>query len=274
MQALDSTQQQCIQEQDQRSVTLSSQLQAAQAQLVGSREQLKEYHDRLWPLADEHSRLKAELTYLRQFGDIQTEKTSNLIKLKQEHSQEKARLRDRIETLERLHNEAATSSESWRMKFEISRDFRATGDITMADAPSLVVEGNRPRIFQLSLDNQQLRRQIEYLTQTLEESKLGAINTGRESTQYQLKIEATTRELMDAKNELDNVVKDYLGLLEILESDPMNLHDPIYQKMECLQRYIKESEEENAHLKEKLLEARALSWDRRTSMVVEYLSPN
>lgn len=257
---------------NQKSVVLLSRLQTTTLQLDTSKATVKQLHEEVWPLRDERARLQAEITTLKTSQNEKQDKISDLKRMRQEHAVEIKEAEAKIETLEKQRSEAATRAESWRMKWEDLKDGQdraimysdVSGDITMIDAPGNPIKVDIPWVRKAGEENIKLRLQIEDLTKNLEGAKAAVKENGEvvcnDVSEYRLQLEATKQELLTVKNELDVVVKGHLGLLRDIQMDPTNRYHPIYQKIQGL-------EQENLALKEQLLDAKALSWDRRSSMV-------
>ncbi|KAL6714491.1 hypothetical protein ACLMJK_007915 [Lecanora helva] len=267
-------------EASQKILVLASDLNARTAELESSRVKAKDALDQLRSLYGERADLKADNFYLSTSHDQKNDKISTLKKMKEEHAKEKDDLEDRIVKLERQCMEAAARAESWRMKWQDLRDAKErivmysdpSGDVTMIDPPGAAMKVDIPWVLEAGQENIKLRLEIENLNERLQEAKEAAISAGKkesdEAIDFRLKFEASQKELGIVKKDLDVAVKDYLGMLQDMEMDPTNLYHPVYKKIEGLKRYIKESEEEKALVQARLEHERAISWDRRTSMVL------
>jgi len=243
-----------------KSACRASELQVTKVQLEKSEGTAKENCDRLRVLVEEKTKL-----------------TADLAKQTEEHTQERERLKAEIE---RQRIELASRSTFGNMTWEDSRDEQDTftmrsnlsADVSMMDAPSNLVNINVPPVSQIGQENLKLRQDIQHLTQTIERTKIAATSAceqaSNKAAQHRFLFETAKKELTGVKSQLEDVREDYNSAMVIIQmDDPSSLYHPLYKKMADLRQRIKLVKKKNTHLKEQLLEARALSWDRRTSMV-------
>ena len=230
------------------------------------------------PLQDENAQLKAEVALLHKSRDEKKDKIAGMKRLRGLDTDEKEKLEAKLITLEEERNKANRSAEAWRIKWQDLKDGQdraimysdASGDITMIDAP-ISMKVDIPWLQQAGEENIKLRLRIESLTEDLEKAKANAANAEREASkdavQLRLKYEAASKELTVVKEKLAAAVKGHLALQQNIEMDPANPYHPVYKTMEGLKLSIRQEQEAKARVKQQLLEAKALSWDRRTSMV-------